>query len=65
MRYEFIDIKAKRGLMGKNTEAFDECIRIVQDKAKWAGSLCKLFQQQMRKLIRDIAKYTIIFKVND
>ncbi|MCI7239493.1 MAG: DUF4177 domain-containing protein [Anaerococcus sp.] len=52
--------------MGKNTEAFDECIRIVQEKAKMGWELVQIVPVANEKTgLGDIAKYTIIFKVND
>ncbi|MDD7317443.1 MAG: DUF4177 domain-containing protein [Prevotellaceae bacterium] len=66
MKYEFIDVAPKGGLKATKTEAFDECKKIIQEKAAMGWELVQVIAVKNEKTgIGMLAHYTIIFKVND
>lgn len=42
MRYEFIDVAPKGGLNTTKTEAFDECKKIIEEKASLGWKLVQV-----------------------
>lgn len=66
MKYEFIDVTPKGGLKAKKTEAFEECKKIIKEKATIGWELVQVVAVGNEKSgVGSLVHYTIIFKVND
>lgn len=66
MKYEFIDVAPKGGLKAAKTEAFDECKKVIEEKAAMGWELVQVIAVGNEKTgVGSLVHYTIIFKVND
>lgn len=65
-RYEFVEVPLKGGLKAGKTDTFEECKKIITEKAEEGYELVQIVPVGNEKTgIGSLLNYTIVFKKND
>lgn len=64
-RYEFVEVPLKGGLKARKTDTFEECKKIIAEKAEEGYELVQIVPVGNEKTgIGSLLNYTIVFKKN-
>lgn len=64
-KYEFVEVPIKGGLRAGRTDTFEECKKIIAEKAEEGYELVQIVPVGNEKTgIAALLNYTIVFKIN-